>query len=174
MVDIKLSLFILQIGRINICDGRVAVPFKESHFRVRCQDVIHYAKHKILYFRIAKIEHQLVTVIVCFAIGQCDSPVRMLLEQFTFGVYHLRFDPDTEFHSGFFGRLHECGNTARQFGFHHFPVAQSGIVAVARMLVAEPAIIQQEHIYTQMFGFFHQFGKQFLIEFEVRIFPVIQ
>ena len=34
--------------------------------------------------------------------------------------------------------------------------------------------IQQEHIYTQMFGFFHQFGKQFLIEFEVRIFPVIQ
>ena len=174
MVDIKLSLFIFQIGRINICDGRVAVPFKESHFRILCQDLIHYTIYKVLYFRIAKIEYQLITVIICFAVRQLDSPVGMFFEQLTFRVNHFRFNPDTKFHSGFFGRLYKGRNTARQFGSHHFPVTQSGIVTVAWVLVAKPAVIQQEHIYTKMFSFLHQFGKQFLIEFEVRIFPVIQ
>ena len=74
MVDIKLSLFIFEVRRINICDWRVTVPFKESYFRILCQDLIHYTIYKVLYFRIAKIEYQLVTVIVCFAVGQLDSP----------------------------------------------------------------------------------------------------
>lgn len=50
MVDIKLSLFILQIRRINIRDRRVAIPFEESYFGILGQDIVYYAENKILYF----------------------------------------------------------------------------------------------------------------------------
>ena len=106
MIDIELSLFVFQIGRIDIGDGAVAIPLKESYIRVFRHNLIDYAEYEILYFGIAQVEYQLIAVIISFTVRIMDCPVGMCFEQITLRIHHLRFYPDTEFDTGFFRFLY--------------------------------------------------------------------
>ena len=77
-----------------------------------------------------------------------DRPIRVFLEKFALGVYHLRLDPDTEFHAGIFSGLHQMRNAVRQLIVCNLPIAQSGLIVLTRVFISEPTIVQQEHIYT--------------------------
>ena len=98
----------------------------------------------------------------------------MLLEQLALRVDHLRLDPDAELHSGFLSRVCQCFDASGKFVMSHFPVTQACMVIFARIFVSEPSVIKQEHVHAQVLCFFHQSCKNFLIEVESRIFPVVQ
>ena len=174
MVDIQIALFFLQIRRVDIGNRAVTIPLEECDVRIFLHQFFYYTVNIILYFRIAQIEYQLVTVIITVSIFIVDSPVRMFLEQFTFRIHHFRFNPDTEFYTSFLSCVYQCRNTARQFTVSYFPVTQSGLVILTWIFVGKPTVVQQEHIYTQVFGFLHQACQLLLVEIETGILPVVQ
>ena len=155
MVNIQLSLFILQIRRIDIGDRTVAIPFEESNFGILLHYILYNTIYIILHLRIAKVKYQLVTVIIRFTIRQCDRPVRMFLEEFTLGIHHFGFNPDTELHICILGSFHQRRNATGQFIVIHIPVSQTRMIILTGIFVRKPTIVQQEHIYTQMLGFLH-------------------
>ena len=106
MIDIQILLFLFQVGRIDIGDRAVAVPFEEGQIGILLHDLLHYTIDIILHGGIAEVEHQLIPIIIGLPVWQSDGPVGMLLKQFALGVHHLRFDPDTEFHPRLFGGFH--------------------------------------------------------------------
>ena len=56
-----------------------------------------------------------------------DRPVRVFLEKFALGVYHLRLDPDTEFHPLLVGVRCDVIDALGQFLRVDLPVAESRI-----------------------------------------------
>ena len=80
----------------------------------------------------------------------------MLLVQFRLRANHLRFDPQTELDSLPVGFLGQTGDAVGEFVGGHFPVAQRLRVAMAGIFVAEPTVIQQEHIHSEFFGLSHK------------------
>ena len=75
MIDVKLSLLVLQIRRIDVGDRRVTVPFEECHFRILSQNLVYYAEYEVLYFRVAEVKNQLVAVVICLTVRQGDRCV---------------------------------------------------------------------------------------------------
>ena len=112
VTDIKLLLLILEIMGENVGDRRVAVPFEVSHIRIVGQNRIDYVEHMVLHFRPVQVEHELIAEVICIAVRQRIGPVGVLLEELALGVYHLRLDPDSEFHPCIFSRFRESGDTA--------------------------------------------------------------
>ena len=98
----------------------------------------------------------------------------MLLKQFALRVHHLWFNPYTELHTCFLCISNEARYALRQLALCSLPVAQSGVVVLARILIGEPSVVEQEHIHTKVLGILHQFGKTLLVEVEARILPVVQ
>ena len=113
MVDVKLLLLLSQVRRVDVGDRAVAIPFEEGKIRILSHQFVDYTERIILYFRIAHVENQLVTVVVSLPVGQMDGPIRMLLEQLALGVDHFRLDPDAELYASLFRRFHQVRNTIR-------------------------------------------------------------
>ena len=174
VVDVQITLFFFQIRRIDIGNRAVTIPFKECDIRILFHQFFYHTIYIILHFRIAQIEYQLVTIIIAVSLFIVDSPFRMFFKQFTLRVHHFRLYPDTEFHSSLFSSIYQCRNSTRQFTVSHLPVTQTGLIILTRILVGKPTVVQQEHIYSQMFCFLHQFGQFLLIKIETGIFPVVQ
>ena len=106
MINIQLSLFILQIWGIDIGDRAVAIPLEESDIGIFLHNVFYNAIYIILHFRVTEIQYQLIAVIIRFAVRQLDGPVRMFLKEFALGVHHFRFNPDAELHIRIFGSFY--------------------------------------------------------------------
>ena len=106
MVYIKLSLFVFQISGIDIGDGAVAIPLEESDIGIFLHNVFYNTIYIILHFRVAKIQYQLIAVIIRFAVRQLNGPIRMFLKEFALGVHHFRFNPDAELHIRIFGSFY--------------------------------------------------------------------
>ena len=142
MVNIQLPLFILQIRGIDIGNRAVAIPFEKSNFRVLFHYILYNTIHIVLHFRIAKVKHQLVTIIIRIAIRQHDRPIRMFLEEFTLGIHHFRLNPDTELHICIFGSFHQSRNTTGQFIMIHIPVSQTCMIIFTGIFVCKPPVVQ--------------------------------
>ena len=142
MVNIQLSLFILQIRRIDIGDRAVAIPFEENNFWILFHYILYNTVYIILHFRIAKVKHQLVTIIIRITIRQHDRPIRMFLEEFTLWIHHFRFNPDTELHICIFGSFHQSRNTAGQFIMIHIPVSQTRMIIFTGIFIRKPPVVQ--------------------------------
>ena len=174
VVHVEVGLLVLQVGRVDVGDGAVAVPLEIGDARVLGHQPVHYAEHEVLDFRVGQVEHHLVAEVVFVAVGQMDDPVLVLLVQFAFGIDHFRFDPDAELDVAFGRLVHQFLDAVGQLVFRLLPVAQPLGVAVAFVLVAEPSVVEQEHVHAQFHGVVHQADQFVLVEVESRGFPVVQ
>ena len=174
VVDIEVALVLLVIRRVDIGYNAVAVPLEVSHVGVLSHDAVDDAVHIILHLRVGDVEHELIAIIICVALRLQDNPVGMLLKQFALRVHHLRLNPYTELHTSLLCVSYKTRNTLRQLALCSLPVAQSGVVVLARILIGEPSVVEQEHIYAEVLGILHQFGKTLLVEVEACILPVVQ
>ena len=174
MVDVEVALILLVVRRVNICYDAVTIPLEVSHFRILGHDAVDDAEHIVLHFRVRDVEHELVAIVICVALRLQDNPIRMLLKQFALRVHHLRLNPYTELHTSFLCISNEARYALRQLALCSLPVAQSGVVVLARILIGEPSVVEQEHIHTKVLGILHQFGKTLLVEVEACILPVVK
>ena len=62
----------------------------------------------------------------------------------------------------------------RQLAGGLLPVAQALMVAAAGILVAKPAVVEQEHVHTQAHGIVHQAHQLLLVEVKEGGFPVVE
>ena len=81
MVNVQLVLTLVEIRRVDICYGRVAVPLEEGYARVCLHDILDDAIDIVLYLGVGEVEHELVAVVVCLAVGQGDGPFGMFLKE---------------------------------------------------------------------------------------------
>ena len=65
-------------------------------------------------------------------------------------------------------------NVIRQFRDIFLPVSQSRMIAIARIFVGKPAVIQQKHVDTERPGLVKKAVQLVFIKVELRCFPVIQ
>ena len=142
MVYIQLRLFFFQIRRIDIGYRTVAIPFEKGDFRIFRHESVNNAINKILHFRITQVQYQLIPEIIQLAVGQVNDPFRVFFKQFAFRIYHFGFYPDTEFHACFFRPFYQCSYSPWQFCSSCIPITQSRPVVFARILIAEPSIVQ--------------------------------
>ena len=136
--------------------------------------VIHNAIHKVLYLGIAEVKHQLITEVIFIAVGQRNDPVLVLLIQLALGIHHLGLNPNTKPDAFLFSCIYQSLYLTRQFVAGLFPIAQALCIAMTWVFVSEPAIIKQEHIYTQFHGIVHQTYQFILVEVEIRCLPVVE
>ena len=142
MFDVEMRLLVFEVGRIDVGNGAVAVPFKVCDARIAGHQFVHNTENIVLHFGITEVQYQLITEVIGFSVGQMDGPVGMLLKQLALGVHHFGFDPESEFHALRIGLFYKVTDTVGQLLFYLGPVAQSLGVAVARILGAKPAVVQ--------------------------------
>ena len=106
--------------------------------------------------------------------GLFDGPVGVLFVEFALRVHHFRFNPDAELHAGLLGRFHQGRHAFGEFRARGVPVAEARVVVLARVLVAEPSVVEQEHVHAEVLGVLHQVGQDLLVKVEARVFPVVQ
>ena len=174
MVDIELSLLVLVVRGVDVGDRAVAVPFKICYLGVLGEYVVDHVEYIVLHLGVAHVEHKLVAVIICVAVGLLYDPVGMLLIKLAFWIDHLGFNPYAEFYIGVIGRFYKGRYSAGEFVVCHFPVAKTGMIVLARILVAKPSVVEKEHVYAKMFCLFHQLRKNILVEIESGVFPIVQ
>ena len=174
VIDIQIALALAERRRIDVGDRAVAVPFEVSHLRMVGENGINHAKNMVLHGGIGQIEHQLVTIIIGFAVGLPNDPIGMTLKQFALRIDHLGFDPDTEFHARFFGVARESGDALRQLLAIHRPISQTGPVVIARILVGEPSVVEQKEIHPELFGLSHEGGEFFPVEIKAGVLPIVE
>ena len=98
----------------------------------------------------------------------------MFFSQFALRINHFRLNPYTELHACLIGFLYQIRHTIGQFVLSRFPVAKTCIVILARIFVAKPSVIKQEHIYAEVFGFTEKFGQFLFIKVKIGILPVVE
>ena len=174
MVDVEVALVLLVIGRVDIGNDAIAVPLKVSHIRILGHNAVDNAKHIILNLRVRNIEHQLVAIIISVALWLHNHPIGMLLEEFALWINHLWLNPYTKLHSNLLSISYQSWYTLRQLTLCSIPIAKTSMVVLTRILIGKPSVVEQEHIYTQVFGILHQLGKALLVEVEACVFPVVK
>ncbi len=85
-------------------------------------------------------------------------------------IDHLRLDPDAEFHPQLFDAGNQCLKAAGELLFVDGPIPQTCIVAVAR---AEPAIIHDEQLNSQMRSFLSDVHQLVRGEVHLRGLPMV-
>ena len=123
MVNVGIALVGLVIGRVDVGDRTIAVPLKVSYIGIFGHDAVYYAKHVVLHLGVGDVQHQLVAIVIRFAVGLLNDPVGVLLKEFALGIDHFGFDPDAKLHACCFGIAYETRNTFRQFAMRYVPVA---------------------------------------------------
>ena len=174
IVDIKMCLLILEIRRIGIHDGCVAVPFEESDLGVLGHEVVYDAEDEVLNLGVGKVERELIAEEGRLAARRLQHPVRVTLVEFALGIDHLGLYPDAEADAFLAGSIAEAPYAVRQFRSCLVPVAQSCVVGTARVFIGKPSVVEQEHVHTEAHGIVHE-GYQFvLVEIEIGGFPVVE
>ena len=169
-----MGLLVLEVVRVDIGDGAVAVPLEIGNAGIVCHEAVHYTEHEVLYLWVAQVEHHLVAEVVFVAVGQMDYPILMLFVQFALGIHHFGLNPDAELDAFFLRFFNKLGHLSGQFVSGFLPVTQTLGVAVAGIFVTKPSVVQQEHVYAQFHGIAHQVAEFFLVEIKIGGFPVVQ
>jgi hypothetical protein len=87
----------------------------------------------------------------------------MLAIQVAIGVDHLRLDPQPEVHTEAVHVVDEAFQALREFLRIYDPVAQAGVVVVAR---AEPSVVHHEQLDPQLSGLVRQFRLPGFVDVE--------
>ena len=113
-------------------------------------------------------------VVLIAYLGLMNNPIGVFLIEFAFGVDHLRLYPDTETDALFGSSLREASNSTREFVVRFLPVTKALTVRRAGILVAEPAIVEQEKVNAHVGGVFHELDEALLVETEIGSLPVVE
>ena len=98
----------------------------------------------------------------------------MALEQVAGGVDHFGLDPDAEVHAALAGLGGEVIEAVREFVGVDLPIAEAGIVVVAGMAIAEPAVVQEEGVHSQILGAVEEGDDGLFVKMEIGGLPVIE
>ena len=98
----------------------------------------------------------------------------MLLEQLTLGIYHLRFYPDAKLQTAFHRFARQRLETVRQTFSIRLPVTKPCVIIDARILVAEPAVIEQEQLGADFLRRIVEADNTVKIKVKTGCFPVVQ
>ena len=169
-----MSLLVFQIRRVDVGNRAVAVPLEISDARIFGHQAVYYAEDEVLHLGVAQVENHLVAEVIFVAVGQVNHPILMLLVKFALGADHFRFNPDAELDVAFGSFVHQLLDAVGELVFRFVPVTQALCVAVAFVFVAEPSVVEQEHVHAQFHGIAHEFHQLILVEIEVSGLPVVQ
>ena len=100
-----------------------------------------------------------------------QAPVRVCAVKVAVGRDHFRLKPYSERHSVLFQHIVDCFDSSGELSLVDDPVAERAVIAVA---LAEPAVIDDEKLYTELCGAFGNLYKTFLVEAEIAGFPAVQ
>ena len=108
------------------------------------------------------------------AMQLADGPFWMPVVKRAGGIDHFRLQPDAEAQPALTGLASQERKAARQFIRIDLPIAQSGAVVVAGVLVAKPAVIQQEQFRPDFPRGSKQARDAVKIEIEPGRLPIVQ
>ena len=98
----------------------------------------------------------------------------MLLVELALGVDHLRLNPETEPDALLLSLLGETTDAVGEFVFGLIPVAETLSVAVTGILVAEPSVVEQEHVDAEFLSFADEAHELVLVKVEICSLPVVE
>ena len=98
----------------------------------------------------------------------------MLLRELGAGVHHLRLHPDPELQALLVCVGGDVVDPLREFAAVDLPVAQTGIRVVARVFVAEPAVIQHEHLQVHRGRIVDHPQQRLRVEIEISTLPAVE
>ena len=132
------------------------------------------AEDEVLHRRVAEVQVPLVARFVQLAPGALDHPVGVLLRKLGGGIDHLRLYPDAEFESLGVGVRGQVAYALGQLGGVDLPVAKGCVVGVARVFVAEPAVVEHEHLEPHRRGVVNHPEYGLRVEGEVCPLPAVE
>src|ERR1035437_6859532 len=175
VVDEQVGLVVRrQVSRAGLGDVAVGVPFDVADAWIRAERIVYDFPGKLAHFRAAEVEVELVAAQFQFAVGLADGPFGMLLEEIAHRVDHFRLEPNAPIDSAPFCFRREVGESVRELIGVDLPIAEAGLVIVARVAVAEPTIVEQKGFGANLFGAVEQRDDGRLVEVETGGFPVIE
>ena len=104
--DIVQSLNIFHKEAVLLCakiraaealDNPVAVPFYVVDAGCKLHSAVKYAEHEVLYGRVGKVQHPLVSALIDFTAGALDNPFRVLVGKVGGRIHHFWLYPYAEF-----------------------------------------------------------------------------
>lgn len=173
--DPEVRLFVgpLECGA-DAVRAAVGVPldvvdvFREPH------RVVEYPEDEVLHLGVREVQQPLAARQGRFAAGRADDPFGVLLGQLAAGADHLGFDPDAEFQPLVVGVGGDVVDAFGQLLAVHLPVAQPRLVVVARVFVAEPAVVEHEHFEPHGRRVVDHVGQRLRVEREGRALPAVE
>ena len=174
VVYIQVGLVVPLVVGVDVGYGAVAVPLEVGYARIAGEQPVDHAKHVVLHLRVAHVEHQLVAEVILLTVGQGYHPVLVLLIQLRLRVHHLWLYPQPELHPLAPCLVGEAANAVGQLAGRDIPVAQALRVAMARIFVAKPTVVEQEHVDTQLLGVGYERQELVFVEVEIGGLPVVE
>ena len=163
-----------QIGRTYVVGVAVGVPFDVVDLVRELHRVVEDLEDEILHRGIREVQQPLFAGFGRFALRRPHDPVGVLLGQFALGVDHFGLDPDAEFQPLAVGVGGDVVDACGEFLPVDLPVAQSGVGGVARVLVAEPAVVEHEHFETHRCGVVDHLFQHLGVEVEIGSLPAVE
>ena len=103
-----------------------------------------------------------------------DNPVGVLLVELALGVHHLRLNPYPELQPPPVRLRYQVREAAGQLLRVRLPVPKPRVVAVARIFVAKPTVVQQKQLEAHLRGVVYDLHQLGFVEVEVRGLPVVE
>ncbi len=131
---------------------------------------------EVLHLRIGQVEHHLRTA----AAGRqltalaAQHPVGMLLEELALGVGHLGLNPDAELDTVYCSLFDQSVDAVGQFLLVYRPVAKPLMIIVARVFVAEPAVVHDEELAADVGPVLHHFFHLVLGDVHIHALPRVE
>ncbi len=175
--DVEVRLFVAgQVGRPVVEQRHVGVPLDVGDFGVLRHQLVHDAEHEFLHFGVRQVEHELCAsaTLVHLAVGLLDHPFGVLLEKLALRVGHLGFDPDAELEPFLPGRGRQPLDALGEFLLADHPVAEARRAVVARVFVAEPAVVHHEHLPAHGGEVGHHLIHHLLVDVHRDAFPAVE
>ena len=172
--NIEAVLLGAEIGAAEGLDGTVAVPFDVVDGGGELHHAVEDAEDEVLDGRVGEVEHPLRALGIDFPARALDDPVGMVLGEFGLGIDHLRLDPDAELQAFGMGISGDVIDALGELADIDLPVAKGGVVAVAGVFVAEPAVVEHEHLEAHRGGVVNHAQERLCREGEIGAFPAVQ
>ena len=173
IIDVEASL-VLEVFRAEAVHHAVAVPLDVVYARRGLHCPVEDAENEVLHIRIGHIQYPLVAFCRNLPFRGLHHPFRMLLGEFALRVHHFRLYPYSELQTLRVGVIRQVANAFRQFFHIHLPVSEALLVVVARVFVAEPAVVEHEEFETHRSRVVNHIRERLGVELEIGALPGVQ
>ncbi len=141
---------------------------------MRVEHAGEHVEHELTDLGAAEVEHQLLPLLAPLAVGLVHHPIGVRLVELRPRVHHLRLQPDAEADALLRRSSGQGLDAAGQLPPVDHPVTQPGVVGVTWVPVTEPAVVEEEHLGTQLGSIADHAHELLLVELEERGLPVVE